>query len=1399
MMSEKVHKTMRRRSGTLKNTWIGQLTTALTLTHVVQYGPVNKTGLRLSTLELSVDAVDQHVLMNVHLADLKTTCKAIRHAKCTAYVLIPDHAHFKACSAGLTLLNDYPAQSVYETLEARAKSALKLYCNKGPNTEARINSTGVNHTMTFDTFIGGGKCPPTVPIKTLIDTGASHCFIDSNTTAQLKIPVSTTSLNTTALANGSHTKIRGIVTLNVCIQGVLTTTKAYVVDTLPAYPLILGDNWLKSHRAIIDYALFTITLRTDKLQHILYAGEAQGFHQAICHALTLPQISLEHAHHIQRGGGVCFTMQMEVAETLDCEIIGLPPEDDTTKPLVWPTDLPQQINTVIRDYADVFEAVKPGLPPNESGPVITLIPGATPPKSRPYKMTPLELECCHKEVNEKVALGHWTPSRSPFTSPVMFVTKKDGTLRLVHDQKRLNAVTIKQHFPIPRVDEIFDRLAGCSYFSCLDLTSAYSQLRLPEEEVERTSFVVPFGQFESRVLQFGLCNAPAAWSAVMGKLFGPLLKTFVAVYLDDILVFSHTAAEHAKHLKEVLAILRKAQFKVKLSKCSFCKTSLLYLGHRIGKAGLSVDDTKVDAVKHWPVPKTVKELQSFLGLSNYFRRFIQSYSTICAPLTSMTKQDTPWVWSTECQQAFDAVKAALTSAPVLAFPEAHLPYTIISDASLLGTGAVLLQNEQPICFTSSKFSPAELNYTTTDQEFLAVIRALVEWRCYLEGGKYPVTIVTDHNALTFMPTQSTMSRRQARWSEYLQRFNHTWQYIKGEKNMADPLSRCPGPHNNAQKLPGPPTVYVIDAGTLPSIQELLIKGYAQDTGLKKRLTAGQYKQDNQQLWRLDKAGQPSAILVPDYEPCRLAIMRELHDGEAAGHTGPQRTLHTVRRWFYWHGMAKYVTNYVSRCASCQSMKPSTQAAIGPLNPLPIPNAPWESVSMDLLTCLPMTDTGFDTMVVFVDRLTKFCVAVPCKLDTDAAGFADILIDNVIAKYGVPCSLISDRDVRFTSIFFKTLMNKLNIKSGMSTAFHPQSDGQTERMNRLLQETLRHYVSYTQNNWDKHLQLACFAINNSVSESTGFSPFYLNYGRHPRHPSGVANLPTITQFSPTGTDTFNDLKNALDGAKQSLRRAQQVMKNTVDKSRRTVIFKIGDKVLLSTRHLKLKAGPDWAKQKFLPKHIGPFTVLSTVTAPYQDLQSNEAPVPCAVKLDLPSTTRIHPVFNVSLLTHWKDPVEDPLAVRVPQPLDWLDGTPLFKVVGLTGHSWVRIGTNWKLFFKVNWVGDCDDTMEPRAELYNTMKEDIEAYETLHAAAIQADRPINNPRSKKPKTRVPHVPTAVPAAPPLHTAPSPISPAVNPVQPQLPGEQSTGGLRGSRSSARVSTRPARYLSSYTLFHS
>jgi hypothetical protein len=363
---------------------------------------------------------------------------------------------------------------------------------------------------------------------------------------------------------------------------------------------------------------------------------------------------------------------------------------------------------------------------------------------------------------------------------------------MVIDYRAINKLSKRNAFPLPRIDDMLDHLAGATTFSLIDLRQAYHQCRLVDSDVPKTAFRTPLGHYEYVTLSFGLTNAPAAFQSVMNKLFSKHLYKFVMVYLDDILVFSKNAAEHTKHLRMVLDILRDAKLTVAIHKCKFYQEEVLFLGHIISGTGVKADPAKVQAVTDSPRPTDVPHLRSFLGMATYFRRFIDGFARVAHPLTDLLKQDTPWRWDDACEAAFCKLKELLTSAPVLALPDwrSQTPFELVCDASLKGVGGVLMQNKRPIAFESRKLIDAELRYSATELEMLAVVYCVEKWRCYIEGRE--VLVYTDHKPNTFFATTKMQSRRAARWLEKLQQYQLQWHYKPGPQNVvADALSRHP--------------------------------------------------------------------------------------------------------------------------------------------------------------------------------------------------------------------------------------------------------------------------------------------------------------------------------------------------------------------------------------------------------------------------------------------------------------------------------------------------------------------------------------------------------------------------------------------------------------------------------
>ena len=590
----------------------------------------------------------------------------------------------------------------------------------------------------------------------LIDTGASHAYASRDLMTRLGMSVRPCSLAQATAADGTAVTLQGSCELRLRMGPLSTRVQALVVGSLvPGVDLILGDAWLAQHRATLDYGAGVLRLwrgtQAFTLTPMHGCRPAPGSPEAVVdHCLNVlahntqcaTLMSAKQARRAIRRGAS--TMLAIVRPDNTC----MPPDARQGPPeAVLASVVPDAaIQGLLDEFQDVFAEPPAGLPPDRGvGHTIPTEAGAAPTSRRLIRLSPAELAEVKRQVADLLAKGYIEPSTSPYGAPVLFVKKKTGELRMVVDYRALNAITVKNKFPLPRIDDLFDKLQGATVFSSIDLTAAYNQIRITPEDVPKTAFRTPFGLYNWRVLCFGLSNAPATFQAVMNRVLAPFLDRFVLVYLDDIIIFSNTPEEHLVHLKAVLTRLRAEKLYVKMSKCTFRRPELEWLGHIVGRDGLRTNPAKVAALADYPAPRTLTELRSFLGLANFFRRFVQGYASLVAPLTDLLRGAPARLieWGPVQATTFAAVKRALTSAPVLTLPDPELPYEVVTDASLNGTGGLLLQEGRPLAFLSRKFSPAERNYTTGEQELLAVVHALTEWRCYLEGAPGGVTVVTD--------------------------------------------------------------------------------------------------------------------------------------------------------------------------------------------------------------------------------------------------------------------------------------------------------------------------------------------------------------------------------------------------------------------------------------------------------------------------------------------------------------------------------------------------------------------------------------------------------------------------------------------------------------------------------
>ncbi|GJR33539.1 putative nucleotidyltransferase, ribonuclease H [Tanacetum coccineum] len=529
------------------------------------------------------------------------------------------------------------------------------------------------------------------------------------------------------------------------------------------FDVILGMDWLASHRATIDWYARTVIFGNVRQPEFVYHGSSP--------LKSVKLISAMKARTLISHGCQGF-----LASVMDTSL-----ESPNIENL-----------SVVREFTDVFLDELPGLPPAreiEFG--IELILGAEPISKAPYRMAPVELKDLKEQLQEMLENGFIRPSVLAWGAPVLFVKKKDGSMRLCIDYRELNRITIRNRYPLPRIDDLFDQLHGAKYFSKIDLRSGYHQLRVREQYISKTAFRTRYGHYEFLVMPFGLTNAPAVFMDLMNRIFHEYLDKFVIVFIDDILVYSKSEEEHERHLRIVLEILRQKKLYAKFSKCEFWLQQVAFLGHIVSADGIIMDPSKVEAITKWPRPTTVTEVRSFLGLAGYYRRFVEGFSRLALPLTQLMRKGEKFVWTDERQESFEELKRRLVSAPILTLPSGSGGFQIYSDASKKGLGCVLMQHGKVIAYASRQLKPYEVNYPTHDLELAAVVFALKIWRHYLYGEA--CDIFTDHKSLKYIFTQRELNMRQRRWLELLKDYDTNIQYHPGKANVvADALSRKSG-------------------------------------------------------------------------------------------------------------------------------------------------------------------------------------------------------------------------------------------------------------------------------------------------------------------------------------------------------------------------------------------------------------------------------------------------------------------------------------------------------------------------------------------------------------------------------------------------------------------------------
>jgi hypothetical protein len=830
------------------------------------------------------------------------------------------------------------------------------------------------------------------------------------------------------------------------------------------------------------------------------------------------------------------------------------------------------------------------------------------------------------------------------------------------DYRALNSQTIKNRYALPRIDELLDRLYEAKVFSKIDLTSGYYQIMITPHSRYKTAFRTRYGHYEFNVMPFGLTNAPATFQTLMNDIFRDLLDICVIVYLDDILVYSNSLEEHDKHLRTVLERSRKHKLYGKLSKSKFFTTEIEYIGHIVSTGKIQPNPTLVKAIRQFLLPESIKSMQSFLGLANYYRNYIDNYSTLVTPLTDVLKSQSstrPILWTMEMQHSFEMVKQKLSEYPCLKIADPNGDFEVTTDASeeAKAVGAVLTQDGHPVAYESKKLDKHQLNYPIHDKEMCAIMHALDRWRPFLLGK--PFKVYTDHRSLVYFKSQTNLNQRQLRWQEKAADYDMEILYKPGKENhVADALSRiqinilCPIPQRK--------------------IQDEIRKAYRKDKTLKelrKTIQGGgesvRFRIENGLLYYRNDEYSDWRLCLPRSQ-LREDIIHDNHNARVAGHPGLTKTYSNIARTYYWPGMAKDIRRHVQECDACQRTKRSNQPPAGNLRPMPIPPKPWSSIAMDFLGPLPKSANGNEIILVIVDRLTKMAHFVPTIRNYTSEIVANLFVKNVFRYHGLPESIVSDRDSKFTSHFWKALQKNLGVKLLMSIAEHPQTDGQSEAAVKVIQKMIRPFT-ICGDDWEELLPTLEFAYNDTVHSTTKQTPFFLNYGRYPsgarRH--DTSNVPNAEYF----VDFILQLQQAARDAIQDaqLIQAQHANSHRIPAPHLTP----GDWVLLKRKKN--------TEDKLGLSYDGPFKVI-------------ELKGPNAVKLEFPKNSLAHPTVNISRVRKYFGTPPDAVTLQLPTTL----GTENVYAVDKILNKRVTNGVTYYLVHWKNYPAE-DDNWEPASNL------------------------------------------------------------------------------------------------------
>ena len=891
-----------------------------------------------------------------------------------------------------------------------------------------------------------------------------------------------------------------------------------------------------------------------------------------------------------------------------------------------PAEYHGRLADLLTDYADVFSTNDFDIGRTSAiQHKIETKPGCQPIKQAPYRVPETVRKEIESQVQQLLEQGLIEPSSAPWASPVVMVKKKDGSLRLCVDYRRLNAATIKDAHPINRIDDTLDALEGAQYFSTLDLATGYWQVPLDEDAKDKSTFCIRGGIFRWTVMPFGVTNGPATFTRLMETVMRGLHYKILLTYLDDVIVYSDSIDRQLDRLKTCFERLRQAHLKLKPRKCDLFQTTVQYLGHTVTSEGVGTDPSKIEKVKNFPVPQNLKQVRSFVGLASYYRRFIESFADIAYPLHQLMQKNARFRWTEKCDLSFEQLKTCLTTAPILAFPRAVGTYILDTDASAYGIGGVLQQQqdgiERVIAYGSRSLSKEEKQYCTTRRELLAIVYFLAHFRHYLYGQE--IIVRTDHGSLSWLLNFKQPTGQLARWLEQIAEYDIQIVYRPGRRhNNADTMSRLPNCNQCGRETCQSIRVCTTTLHPVWTLDDLR-EAQSQDTALQKLYvckSSGAERPDWSEISGLSRAtkyywGLWDQLQLQDGVLCKRweaddgslvkwlvvvpdkyvdTVLHELHTATTGGHQGVNKTLATVKNRFVWYGMTADIRSWVRQCDKCSMRKQPHRKPHAKLQQFQ-PGEPMQIVAMDILGPLPESADGNKYILVIGEYFTKWVEAFAIP-DQESETIARCFVDQFVCRFSIPHQLHSDQGPNFEAEIIAETCKLLGVDKTRTTPYHPSSDGFVERFNRSMMEMVSKMIEpdRRQMDWDEKLQLALFAYRSTPHTSTGESPNMLILGREANMPIDILmERPLPDEHDNLHTDYARELRNnlvmAYERARKHLKQSAIRQKSHFDKKANGTKIKTGQFVWLSKKVTKRGMSP-----KLDTRWEGPYLVVKQLS-------------------------------------------------------------------------------------------------------------------------------------------------------------------------------------------------------------